>query len=273
MGSVPIKMCWQSSSRFFSFVKSSDLVVAHVRIIKDFEKVKVEHRQFRVDHEQNFLPGLSQRSMFPQVLCVPGIRWHGHSHELEELSYSLRGKRRSGSTSRGFEALAQTTRYQDPNSATWSRARRRSSVRVCQLDQVLCPQQRHFQLLLLHYCRPLLKDIKQLGENRIILDCKNDHVQEILKQAQQVGIMTAYHTFFITTLVRFGSDWALIVVNSLCTIRRTNVKLLVTFLATFSLIRSNNDHKSYFWVKKCKLQSMENVISRLRVQTVSLLSL
>ncbi|XP_059083805.1 glutamate receptor ionotropic, kainate 2-like [Tigriopus californicus] len=48
--------------------------------------------------------------------------------------------------------------------------------------------------------RPLLKDIKQLGENRIILDCKNDHVQEILKQAQQVGIMTAYHTFFITTL-------------------------------------------------------------------------
>eukprot|EP00095_Tigriopus_kingsejongensis_P005732 maker-scaffold28_size608977-snap-gene-0.9 protein:Tk05732 transcript:maker-scaffold28_size608977-snap-gene-0.9-mRNA-1 annotation:"glutamate receptor kainate 2-like isoform x4" len=48
--------------------------------------------------------------------------------------------------------------------------------------------------------RPLLKDIKQMGENRIILDCKPEHIFEILKQAQQVGIMTAYHTFFITSL-------------------------------------------------------------------------
>ena len=41
-----------------------------------------------------------------------------------------------------------------------------------------------------------------MGEMRIILDCKLENIQEILKQAQQVGIMTAYHTFLITSLVK-----------------------------------------------------------------------
>ncbi len=49
-------------------------------------------------------------------------------------------------------------------------------------------------------CRPLLKDIKTLGETRIILDCATDHVREIFKQAQQVGLMTAYYSYIVTTL-------------------------------------------------------------------------
>ena len=40
-----------------------------------------------------------------------------------------------------------------------------------------------------------------MGEMRIILDCKLENIGEVLKQSQQVGIMTAYHTFFITSLV------------------------------------------------------------------------
>ena len=50
--------------------------------------------------------------------------------------------------------------------------------------------------------RPLLKDIKSSGATRIVLDCNTENIFEILKQAQQVGIMTAYHTFFITSLVK-----------------------------------------------------------------------
>ena len=53
--------------------------------------------------------------------------------------------------------------------------------------------------------RPLLKDIKSSGATRIVLDCNTENIFEILKQAQQVGIMTAYHTFFITSLVRLQS--------------------------------------------------------------------
>lgn len=50
--------------------------------------------------------------------------------------------------------------------------------------------------------RPLLKDIKNYGETRIVLDCAPENVYEILRQAQQVGITSAYHTYLITTLVR-----------------------------------------------------------------------
>ena len=52
------------------------------------------------------------------------------------------------------------------------------------------------------FFRPLLKQIKEASETRIILDCKTDSIFEILKQAQQVGVMTAYHNYFITSLVK-----------------------------------------------------------------------
>lgn len=50
--------------------------------------------------------------------------------------------------------------------------------------------------------RPLLKDVKAIAERQIILDCKLENIFEILKQAQQVGLMTAYHTILITSLVQ-----------------------------------------------------------------------
>ncbi|XP_023349760.1 glutamate receptor ionotropic, kainate 2 isoform X2 [Eurytemora carolleeae] len=48
--------------------------------------------------------------------------------------------------------------------------------------------------------RPLLKEIKNAGTRKIILDCVADNIQEILRQAQQVGMMTAYHNYIITSL-------------------------------------------------------------------------
>ena len=37
--------------------------------------------------------------------------------------------------------------------------------------------------------RILLKDIKTTGDTHILLDCKTESIQDILKQAQQVGLI------------------------------------------------------------------------------------
>ncbi len=51
--------------------------------------------------------------------------------------------------------------------------------------------------------RPLLKEVKKAGEVHIVLDCSTEKIQAILKQAMQVGMMTAYHNYLITSLVSF----------------------------------------------------------------------
>jgi hypothetical protein len=48
--------------------------------------------------------------------------------------------------------------------------------------------------------RPLLKDVKKGGEIHIVLDCSTDKIQPFLQQAMQVGMMTAYHNYLITSL-------------------------------------------------------------------------
>jgi len=51
-----------------------------------------------------------------------------------------------------------------------------------------------------HDYRPLLKDIKLEGARKIILDCDVSNIQTILQQAQQIGMMTAYNNYLITSL-------------------------------------------------------------------------
>ena len=54
-----------------------------------------------------------------------------------------------------------------------------------------------------HFCyRELLKEIKKAGEIHIVLDCSTEKIQSILTHASQVGMMTAYHNYLITSLVR-----------------------------------------------------------------------
>lgn len=48
--------------------------------------------------------------------------------------------------------------------------------------------------------RPLLKQIKASGESRIVLDCTTEKIHEVLKQAQQIGMMSDYHSYLITSL-------------------------------------------------------------------------
>jgi hypothetical protein len=64
-------------------------------------------------------------------------------------------------------------------------------VTVRQLD----PQRNH---------RQMLRDMKMAGERNILLDCSIQALPEVLKQAQQVGLMTDEQSYIITTLV---SGW------------------------------------------------------------------
>ncbi|XP_049532370.1 glutamate receptor ionotropic, kainate 2 isoform X1 [Anopheles darlingi] len=48
--------------------------------------------------------------------------------------------------------------------------------------------------------RPLLKQIKNSAESHIVLDCSIERIYEVLKQAQQIGMMSDYHSYLITSL-------------------------------------------------------------------------
>ncbi|XP_018010679.1 glutamate receptor ionotropic, kainate 2-like [Hyalella azteca] len=49
--------------------------------------------------------------------------------------------------------------------------------------------------------RELLKAIKLSGIVHILLEVHRSKIHSLLKQAQQIGLMTAYHHYFITSLV------------------------------------------------------------------------
>jgi hypothetical protein len=48
--------------------------------------------------------------------------------------------------------------------------------------------------------RPLLKELKKSGETRIVLDCDFDKVGEILRQANEIGLINDYYNYLITNL-------------------------------------------------------------------------
>ncbi|KAJ9588778.1 hypothetical protein L9F63_017937 [Diploptera punctata] len=56
------------------------------------------------------------------------------------------------------------------------------------------------QLDPLHNHRTVLRRIRNSGEKNIILDCSIELLPEVLKQAQQVGLMTPLHNYIITSL-------------------------------------------------------------------------
>ena len=49
--------------------------------------------------------------------------------------------------------------------------------------------------------RPLLKQIKEEGLMRIVLDCSFEKIESVLQQAQEVGIVTDYHSYIVNSLV------------------------------------------------------------------------
>lgn len=53
----------------------------------------------------------------------------------------------------------------------------------------------------IYYDRPLLKQIKNSAEAHIVLDCSTEKIYDVLKQAQQIGMMSDYHSYLITSLV------------------------------------------------------------------------
>jgi len=51
--------------------------------------------------------------------------------------------------------------------------------------------------------RSILKELKKQGETRFILECKFSKSADILRQDQEVGLMTGYDSIFVTHLVGY----------------------------------------------------------------------
>ncbi|KAJ8912942.1 hypothetical protein NQ315_017273 [Exocentrus adspersus] len=56
--------------------------------------------------------------------------------------------------------------------------------------------------------RSLLKEIKNLTENNIILDCKTENIIPILKQAKDQRLLTLYNNYFLTSLDAHTLDYS-----------------------------------------------------------------
>ena len=52
-----------------------------------------------------------------------------------------------------------------------------------------------------HHSREVLRGIKRDGDTNVLLDCKTEKIDQVLKQAQQIGMMTPYNNYIITSLV------------------------------------------------------------------------
>lgn len=48
--------------------------------------------------------------------------------------------------------------------------------------------------------RPMLREIKNSGESNILIDCSTANVHSVLKQAQQIGMVTEHQNYIITNL-------------------------------------------------------------------------
>ena len=48
--------------------------------------------------------------------------------------------------------------------------------------------------------RPMLKEIFYSGETRIVLDCSFDKIEEVLRQANEIGLINDYFNYMITSL-------------------------------------------------------------------------
>ena len=46
----------------------------------------------------------------------------------------------------------------------------------------------------------VLMEVKQSGAIHIVLDCDHDNVKKVLSKADDVGLVTAYHSYLITNL-------------------------------------------------------------------------
>lgn len=59
---------------------------------------------------------------------------------------------------------------------------------------------KHLYTFLYTFLRPVLTEAKKAGETHFILESDSENLDEILRQAQQVGIMSDTHNYIITDL-------------------------------------------------------------------------
>ena len=49
----------------------------------------------------------------------------------------------------------------------------------------------------------MLKQIKKSAEIRILLDCSFEKIENVIRQADEIGLVSDYHNYIITSLVSF----------------------------------------------------------------------
>lgn len=49
--------------------------------------------------------------------------------------------------------------------------------------------------------RPMLKQIRKSPEIRIVLDCNFDKIEKVIRQANEIGLISDYYNYIITSLV------------------------------------------------------------------------
>ena len=49
--------------------------------------------------------------------------------------------------------------------------------------------------------RPMLKEIKKSPDTNIVLDCAFEKIENVLRQADEIGLVNDYYSYFITSLV------------------------------------------------------------------------
>jgi hypothetical protein len=58
-----------------------------------------------------------------------------------------------------------------------------------------------FTLILVEDSRSALKQIQNKSEHRIVVDCKTEHIIDILSQAKELKLLEPHFSYFLTSLV------------------------------------------------------------------------
>jgi hypothetical protein len=102
--------------------------------------------------------------------------------------------------------------------------------------------------------RPVLRDIRFSGERNILLDCSIKTLPEVLKQAQQVGLMTSEQSYIITSLVSL---------LELYTIALASGPYPVNFLA------DSQNHITYLWCEAFTVVKIVVAVGAVAQKTVT----
>lgn len=76
-----------------------------------------------------------------------------------------------------------------------------------------------YNTIVFHYFRPLLKEIQNSTETRIVMRCSAENILPILRKARSLNLMGDYYAYVIISLVKTNSIYE----SPLCINTKKNV--------------------------------------------------